>query len=39
MQSELNSGDVVVVDSELQPSPGYYVLIYLTQKTNSITSI
>ncbi|ABQ55789.1 TPA: helix-turn-helix domain-containing protein [Legionella pneumophila] len=36
MQPELNPGDVVVVDGELQPSPGHYVLVYLTQKKQTV---
>ncbi|MDW9178614.1 LexA family transcriptional regulator [Legionella pneumophila] len=36
MQSELNPGDLVVVDGELQPNPGQYVLVYLTQKKQTV---
>lgn len=39
MQPELNPGNVIVVDGELQPNPGHYVLVYLTQKNNGIASI
>ena len=36
MQPELNPGDVVVIDGDLQPNPGYYVLVYLTQKKQTV---
>ena len=36
MQSELNPGDVVVIDGDLQPNPGHYVLVYLTQKKQTV---
>ncbi|HAU0495574.1 TPA: LexA family transcriptional regulator [Legionella pneumophila] len=36
MQPELNPGDVVVIDSDLQPNPGRYVLVFLTQKKQTV---
>ncbi|HAT1727756.1 TPA: LexA family transcriptional regulator [Legionella pneumophila] len=36
MQPELNPGNVIVVDGELQPNPGHYVLVYLTQKKQTV---
>ncbi|MBA2711548.1 MAG: LexA family transcriptional regulator [Tatlockia sp.] len=36
MQSELNPGDVVVVDGESAPKPGNYVLTYLSQKKQTV---
>ena len=36
MQPTLSPGDVVVVDGELQPNPGQYVLVYLTQKKQAV---
>ncbi|HAT8809185.1 TPA: helix-turn-helix domain-containing protein [Legionella pneumophila] len=36
MQPELNPGDVVVIDGDLQPNPGRYVLVYLTQKKQTV---
>lgn len=36
MQPELNPGDVVVIDGDLQPNPGHYVLVYLTQKKQTV---
>ncbi|MCW8443120.1 LexA family transcriptional regulator [Fluoribacter gormanii] len=36
MQPELNPGDMVIVDVELQPDPGNYVLVYLTQKKQTV---
>lgn len=36
MQPELNPGDIVIVDVELQPDPGNYVLVYLTQKKQTV---
>ncbi|CZH01877.1 transcriptional repressor DicA [Legionella pneumophila] len=36
MQSELNPGNVVVIDGDLQPNPGHYVLVYLTQKKQTV---
>ncbi|EHL32611.1 LexA family transcriptional regulator [Legionella drancourtii] len=36
MQPELTPGDVVVIDGDLQPNPGHYVLVYLTQKKQTV---
>lgn len=36
MQPELNPGDVVIIDGELQPSPGHYALVHLTQKKQTV---
>lgn len=36
MQPELNPGDVVVIDGDSQPNPGHYVLVYLTQKKQTV---
>lgn len=36
MQPELNPGDVVVIDGDLQPNPGHYVLVYLIQKKQTV---
>ncbi|HAT1863908.1 TPA: helix-turn-helix domain-containing protein [Legionella pneumophila] len=36
MQPELNPGDMVVIDGDLQPNPGHYVLVYLTQKKQTV---
>ncbi|WP_131775035.1 LexA family transcriptional regulator [Legionella anisa] len=36
MQPELNPGNIIIVDGELQPNPGQYVLAYLTQKKQTV---
>ncbi|HAT2049040.1 TPA: LexA family transcriptional regulator [Legionella pneumophila] len=36
MQPELNPGDMVIIDTQLQPNPGQFVLVYLTQKKLTI---
>ena len=36
MQPGLNPGDVVVIDGDSQPNPGHYVLVYLTQKKQTV---
>lgn len=36
MQPELNPGDVIVIDGDLQPNPGHYILVYLTQKKQTV---
>ncbi|MBA2656851.1 MAG: helix-turn-helix domain-containing protein [Tatlockia sp.] len=36
LQPELNIGDQVIVNGELQPKPGNYVLVYLTERKQTI---
>lgn len=36
MQPELNPNDIVIVDGQLQPNPGQYVLVYLTEKKQTV---
>ncbi|HFL2715764.1 TPA: S24 family peptidase [Legionella pneumophila] len=36
MSPEINPGDIVIIDSQLQPNPGQYVLVYLTQKKQTV---
>ncbi|AWN72413.1 LexA family transcriptional regulator [Legionella anisa] len=36
MQAELNPGDIVIIDGQLQPNPGQYVLVYLTEKKQTV---
>lgn len=36
MHPELNPSDIVIIDTTLQPNPGNYVLVYLTQKKQTI---
>jgi SOS-response transcriptional repressor LexA len=36
MQPELNPGNIIIVDGVLQPNPGQYVLVYLTQKKQTV---
>ncbi|MFO9228343.1 LexA family transcriptional regulator [Legionella pneumophila serogroup 1] len=36
MQAELNPGDIVIIDGQMQPNPGQYVLVYLTEKKQTV---
>ncbi|WP_457589173.1 S24 family peptidase, partial [Legionella pneumophila] len=36
MQPELNPGDLVIIDGQLQPNPGQYVLVYLIEKKQTV---
>ncbi|HBD7430788.1 TPA: LexA family transcriptional regulator [Legionella pneumophila] len=36
MQPELNPDDMVIIDGQLQPNPGQYVLAYLTEKKQTV---
>lgn len=36
MQPDINSGDLVIIDGELSPKPGDYVLAYLSSKKQTV---
>ncbi|MBA2649355.1 MAG: LexA family transcriptional regulator [Legionella sp.] len=36
MQPEINPHDMVIIDGGLEPKPGQYILIYLTQKKQTV---
>jgi SOS-response transcriptional repressor LexA len=36
MQPDINQGDLVIVDTELTPKPGDFVLAYLTEKNQTV---